>query len=346
MPNLKPAIFILFFFLSIYSEAQINSYQHPPVIMGQKTIEINGDSSLFLHPGLLVIHDVDEADFSTYEISVSGGSNYSLSESTIRPNEGFIGNLYVNVRVSDGTYESNVFQLIVGVEPMKNKIDHRLLGQDSVRILKNSHFKLKPDRFIFRKVPSVEHAAFYVSPSGNDNGDGTIDDPLKTFNGARLKVREFINSKGLPPSGVTVFFREGDYYVDSTVGFDGNDSGAKDQMITYRSYPFERVRFTGSKKVEWNWFSDAPSSITNKIKDSKARSKIKMIDLKARGINQYGDIVHVGYVVGNQGLSPCNIFIDGKAMHLCRYPNTDNFNDVKTSTGKKQFTSKSNIVST
>jgi len=81
---------------------------------------------------------------------------------------------------------------------------------------------------------SVEKGTvLYVSPSGSDSADGSIDSPLATLNGARIKAATV---KG----DVTVCFREGTYTFDKTVGFSSGDKA----NVTYKAYKNEKVVFT------------------------------------------------------------------------------------------------------
>ena len=62
-----------------------------------------------------------------------------------------------------------------------------------------------------------EPVFLYVSPLGDDGAEGTEDRPLRTTDGARLRVRELLGSA---PGGITVLFGEGDYVLDAGIRFD------------------------------------------------------------------------------------------------------------------------------
>ena len=76
----------------------------------------------------------------------------------------------------------------------------------------------------------------YVSLSGSDSAEGTIDSPLATVNAAKEKAKKLSGS-------VTVYFREGTYTIDNTVKFDKSDKSD----VTYKAYNNERVTFTSGK---------------------------------------------------------------------------------------------------
>ena len=89
--------------------------------------------------------------------------------------------------------------------------------------------------------PSANEAAaneneIFVSLSGSDSAEGTIDSPLATVNAAKEKAKKLSGS-------VTVYFREGTYTIDNTVKFDKSDKSD----VTYKAYNNESVTFTSGK---------------------------------------------------------------------------------------------------
>ncbi|MBQ6899130.1 MAG: right-handed parallel beta-helix repeat-containing protein [Clostridia bacterium] len=79
-----------------------------------------------------------------------------------------------------------------------------------------------------------------VSPDGSDENEGTTASPLKTIEGAKEKLKA--NSSD---EAVTVWFREGTYVISEEIIFNSSDR----QNVTYRSYPGEKVEFSGSKAI-------------------------------------------------------------------------------------------------
>lgn len=79
-----------------------------------------------------------------------------------------------------------------------------------------------------------------VAPYGNDSNPGTVEAPLKTLG----KAKEILKSTETDEL-ITVWFREGTYIINDTVEFTSSD---KDNVL-YRSYPDERVSFSGSKTI-------------------------------------------------------------------------------------------------
>ncbi|RPH96588.1 MAG: right-handed parallel beta-helix repeat-containing protein, partial [Calditrichaeota bacterium] len=93
----------------------------------------------------------------------------------------------------------------------------------------------------------VAQTLFYVSPSGNDSWSGTLpeanigqsDGPFATPERARDAVR---TADSFP---VTVFFRDGVYFVKKPWRFEAKDSGQKNAQISYQNYGDERPIISG-----------------------------------------------------------------------------------------------------
>ncbi len=79
-----------------------------------------------------------------------------------------------------------------------------------------------------------------VAPDGDDNNAGTLEAPLKTFE----KAKELLKNN-TSDEAVTVWFREGTYTIEKTVEFTADDRSD----VLYRSYPNEKVSFTGAKEI-------------------------------------------------------------------------------------------------
>lgn len=93
--------------------------------------------------------------------------------------------------------------------------------------------------------------AVYVSNSGSDTYDGTIDRPFLTLEAARAKIRQ-LKLAGELTSDVNVYLREGIYFLNQTFSLDERDfsSGIK---INYLAYPGEKVVISGGKVLNNTW---------------------------------------------------------------------------------------------
>ncbi len=83
-----------------------------------------------------------------------------------------------------------------------------------------------------------------VAPYGNDSNEGTEAAPLATLEKAKELVKAIDTDET-----ITVWFREGTYFIDDTVKFTSDDK----KNVLYRSYPDEKVEFTGATAIsDWD----------------------------------------------------------------------------------------------
>ncbi|MBQ1340702.1 MAG: carbohydrate-binding protein, partial [Ruminococcus sp.] len=95
---------------------------------------------------------------------------------------------------------------------------------------------------------------FYVSPDGNDSGDGSFTSPFATISAARDAVRKI---NGDMSGNITVYLRGGDYRITEAIEFDKRDSATNGYRISYKAYPGETPVINGAKKVTgWTKYND------------------------------------------------------------------------------------------
>jgi hypothetical protein len=128
---------------------------------------------------------------------------------------------------------------------------------------------------------------YYVDLNGSDSHSGTIDQPFQSISRAQAEVRGSANLKKQP---ITVFLRKGTYYLDDTIVFAPEDSGAPGAHITYSSYKDEKVVISGGAKLALDW-----KPYLDGILQAKTPA----------------------------GLEIDQLFVNGKRQHMARYPNFD-----------------------
>ena len=99
-----------------------------------------------------------------------------------------------------------------------------------------------------------------VALNGDDNAEGTLDAPLKSLSGAKERLKSLDTPEG---EAITVWFREGTYEIFNTVEFDSTDKS----NVLYRSYPNEKVEFTGSKKISGSWSETTINNVNAFVTD-------------------------------------------------------------------------------
>ncbi|QHT69676.1 hypothetical protein GXP67_25025 [Rhodocytophaga rosea] len=108
---------------------------------------------------------------------------------------------------------------------------------------------------------------FYVSPTGNDAASGTSQEmPFESIEKARLAVQA-LKKEGKFNKPVTVYLREGTYYLEKPLIFTQDDSGTEEIPITYTAYPNEKVTIHGGKAITgWKkykkdiWIAQVPEA--------------------------------------------------------------------------------------
>lgn len=154
----------------------------------------------------------------------------------------------------------------------------------------------------------------HVSPDGDDLQAGTAVAPLRSLTGARDRVR-IAKQEGRP---VTVRFAAGTYPFAQPVLFGKEDTGTARQPIIYAAEPNAAVRFTGGVTVR-GWQTVTDRSVLRQLAPD-ARSHLRVADLRALGITDYGALAVRGFGKGSP-LSEAEVFFDDKPMTLSRWPN-------------------------
>jgi hypothetical protein len=127
-------------------------------------------------------------------------------------------------------------------------------------------------------------ADVYVSPAGNDAGDGSLVAPLATLAAARDRANQ-VKGNNTP---VTVYLRGGKYYMSAPVIFGPEHSGTQSAPVVYTAYQNEKPVLSGGIKVTSSWTVSS------------------------------GQIMVAAIA---QNLKVDQLFLNGKRQILARYPN-------------------------
>jgi len=171
-----------------------------------------------------------------------------------------------------------------------------------------------------------EKFAFYVSPDGNDTASGTsLVRAFATIQRARDAIRELKKTKVLPKGGVTVWVRSGEYYLKRGLELTSEDSGTLETPIVYRGMAGEQVCIIGGRKLS-NWQKVQDPAILDRL-DPAARKEVYQANLKAQGIDDFGQLKSRGF---GRGTSPAALELffqsvrtpkEDKPMNIARWPN-------------------------
>ena len=90
-------------------------------------------------------------------------------------------------------------------------------------------------------------ADFYVATNGNDTWPGTLAQPFRTVDRARVAVQGL--KAHVSGRAIRVLIRNGTYYLSSTWTFTGQDSGTTATPILYANYPGESPVISGGQPI-------------------------------------------------------------------------------------------------
>lgn len=159
----------------------------------------------------------------------------------------------------------------------------------------------------------------HVSPAGNDSNPGTREAPVATLRAAQQCVRHY-KSIWHQPETITVVIAAGNYELDEPLVFNGLDSGDPDHPVVWQAAPGARVSLCGGVNIPGSAFGRVKDPAIRRRLNPKAASHIVCADLRALGIDSFGEIVQYGHSA-SVPVAPLEFFFDGEPMELARYPN-------------------------
>jgi hypothetical protein len=139
--------------------------------------------------------------------------------------------------------------------------------------------------FLLACSHAVSAAELHVHPRGDDSNPGTSAKPLRTFDGARAVVRKIADKK----EPVRVLFAAGIYYTTPVV-FEAADSGTAAAPVIYQAATGAEVVISGGSLLQLDW---------TPFKDGIFKARVP------------------------EGFITDQLFVNGRRMHLARYPNFD-----------------------
>jgi len=167
-------------------------------------------------------------------------------------------------------------------------------------------------------------ADLFIALTGSDNNDGSESKPFRSMERARDAVRELKRSGKLPPAGLSVWLREGEYIRTNALEFTENDSGTTQTPITWQSYRNERVRLIGGRVLS-GFAEVSDPSVLSRL-DEKARKHVLQLNLHELGIVDFGEMKSRGF--GRGAVAHCELFFADKPMTLAQWPNEGDWEKI------------------
>lgn len=151
----------------------------PPKITGQHPLSTNEETAITVALADLIVEDPDDDYPGTFSLSLTGGTNYSVSGTQVTPSPDFNGDLAVPVFVNDGTENSAVYQLTITVIPVNDA--PTITGQRTApEIAEGTSLILTPDDLIVEDPDNGPEDFLIVVQAGTDytfSGSTVTPDP-------------------------------------------------------------------------------------------------------------------------------------------------------------------------
>ena len=170
----------------------------------------------------------------------------------------------------------------------------------------------------FAAFAQTDSTVFYVSPEGKATNPGTLERPFGTPRQARDAVRKAKATN--PQQRITVYFRGGAYPLNESFELTSADSGSVGFPVKYAVYQREKPFFNGGRVLDPGKFLPVTDPDMLQRLPAEVRGKVREIDLKKIGINDFGMLRQHGFGIVPEP-APLELFIDGERQPLARYPN-------------------------
>lgn len=173
----------------------------------------------------------------------------------------------------------------------------------------------------------------FVAPGGSDSHPGSAAQPFATLERARDEVRALRQKATLPPGGVQILVRGGDYRVAQTFQLTAADSGTPGAPVVYTAPEGETPHFSGGVRV--TEFKPVTESALLSRLPEEARNQVMQCDLRSLGIQDYGTFTPGGYGSGRGSHThpALEVFWNGEPLTLARWPN-DSFVETGETVGE------------
>ena len=161
----------------------VNNVNMVPVITGQIPLSVSNSSTLTLAVNYFTVEDNDNDFPEHFTLTVFPGANYTLSGATITPSAGFLGTLYVGVKVSDLESTSDLYNATVTV--VSGNVSPVIVGQTPLSVHNNSTLNLTLGNFTVVDPDNSYPADFTlnVSPGNHYSVSGTTITPEAAYLG-------------------------------------------------------------------------------------------------------------------------------------------------------------------
>lgn len=158
----------------------------------------------------------------------------------------------------------------------------------------------------------------YVSPKGSDYlGAGTLQAPYRTLPKVRSVLRDTYAER--PEGGTTVWLREGEYELSSTLELNELDSGTADRPVTYRNYPNEQAVITTAKTIDSTLWQPLSPEAAARVNPAVYADQLVQLDVQSLGLKNTSGFPGGTTFTKEWGIA--DLIVDGVREPISQWPN-------------------------
>ena len=156
----------------------------------------------------------------------------------------------------------------------------------------------------------------FVSTVGDDSGDGSEEEPLRTLEKAIDVANEMREDSD---KLIEILLREGTYSVTNTIKI--KNSQKDDSLLKISAYQDEKVTINAGVDIPLSAMNIADSDFTNAIIDKPNAGSILQYNLKDAQIEDLGEISLRGHLISDEKEAQAELSLNGEVQKLAGWPN-------------------------
>lgn len=156
----------------------------------------------------------------------------------------------------------------------------------------------------------------FVSAVGDDSGDGSEEEPLRTLEKAIDVANEMREDSD---KLIEILLREGTYSVTNTIKI--INSQKDDPLLKISAYQDEKVTINAGVDIPLSAMNIADSDFTNAIIDKPNAGSVLQYNLKDAQIEDLGEISLRGHLISDEKEAQAELSLNGEVQKLAGWPN-------------------------
>ena len=156
----------------------------------------------------------------------------------------------------------------------------------------------------------------FVSAVGDDSGDGSEEEPLRTLEKAIDVANEMREDSD---KLIEILLREGTYSVTNTIKI--INSQKDNSLLKISAYQDEKVTINAGVDIPLSAMNIADSDFTNAIIDKPNAGSVLQYNLKDAQIEDFGEISLRGHLISDEKEAQAELSLNGEVQKLAGWPN-------------------------